>query len=105
VIVSGPAVLPGASGWGRRGAIVRGRKAPRFWKAGNVMAAKPTPVQPPNDSAVLILAEAICDAQLILAECLEQDLPDAPRTLSKLHVILNDQAVIEALKAIGYVHD
>ena len=68
------------------------------------MGANPTPVQPPNGSAVLVLAEAICDAQLILAECFEQDLPDAPRTLSKLHVILNDQAFIEALKAIGYVH-
>jgi hypothetical protein len=69
------------------------------------MGAKPTPIQPPNDSAILVLAEAICDAQLILAECFEQDLSDAPRTLSKLHVILNDRTVIEALKAIGYVHD
>jgi hypothetical protein len=69
------------------------------------MGTRPTPVLPPNDSAVLVLAEAICDAQLILAECFEQDLPDAPRTLSKLNVILNAQAVIEALKAIGYVHD
>jgi hypothetical protein len=73
--------------------------------AGNVMGSNPTRVPPPNDSAILILAEAICDAQLILAECFEQDLPDAPRTLSKLDVILNDQAVIEALKTIGYVHD
>jgi hypothetical protein len=72
---------------------------------GKVLGAKPTPVLPPNESGVLVLAEAICDAQLILAECFEQDLPDAPRILSKLHVILNDQAVIEALKAIGYVHD
>jgi hypothetical protein len=69
------------------------------------MGAKPIPAQPPNDSAVLVLAEAICDSRLILAECFEQDLPDAPPTLSKLHVILNDQAVIEALEAIGYVHD
>jgi hypothetical protein len=42
---------------------------------------------------------------LILAECFEQDLPDAPRTLNKLHAILEDQSVMEALKAIGYVHD
>jgi hypothetical protein len=69
------------------------------------MGTKPTLVQPPNGSAVLVLAEAICDAQLILAECFEQDLPDAPRTLGKLHAILSDQAVIEALKAIDYVHD
>ena len=80
------------------------RKAARFWEAGHVMGTKPTPVIPPMDGAVLVLAEAICDAQLILAECFEQDLPDAPPTLRKLHAILNDQAVIEALKAIGYVH-
>jgi hypothetical protein len=69
------------------------------------MAAGATPVNPPNDSVVLVLAEAICDAQLILAECFEHDLPDAPRTLYKLHAILQDQSVIEALKAIGYIHD
>ena len=69
------------------------------------MGAKAVPDHPLNDSVVLVLAEAICDAQLILAECFEQDLPDAPRTLDKLHAILEDQAVIEALKAIGYVHN
>jgi hypothetical protein len=69
------------------------------------MGAKVTPVNPLDESVVLVLAEAICDAQLILAECFEQDLPDAPRTLNKLHAILEDQAVIEALKAVGYVHD
>jgi hypothetical protein len=68
------------------------------------MGTKPTLVQPPNGSAVLVLAEAICDAQLILAECFEQDLPDAPRTLNKLHAVLTDQTVMAALKAIGYVH-
>ena len=69
------------------------------------MGAQATPADAPDDSVVLVLAEAICDAQLILAECFEHDLPDAPRTLGKLHAILEDQAVIEALKAIGYVHD
>jgi hypothetical protein len=70
---------------------------------GDVMASNSTPA--PHDSAVLVLAEAICDAQLILAECFEQDLPDAPRTLYKLRAILEDKAVIEALKAIGYLQD
>ena len=60
---------------------------------------------PLSDSVLLVLAEAICDAQLILAECFEQDMPDAPRTLGKLHSVLEDQSVIEALAAIGYVHD
>lgn len=69
------------------------------------MGPKATSDDPSNDSVVLVLAEAICDAQLILAECFEQDMPDAPRTLDKLHAILEDQAVIEALKAIGYRHD
>jgi hypothetical protein len=46
------------------------------------MAGKPTAVGPPSGSAVLVLAEAICDAQLIIAESFEQDLPDAPRTLT-----------------------
>jgi hypothetical protein len=59
----------------------------------------------PNESVVLVLAEAICDAQLIVAECFEQDLPDAPRTLYKLRAILGDKAAIEALKAIGYLQD
>ena len=66
------------------------------------MEPKATSGNPSTDSVVLILAEAICDAQLILAECFEQDLPDAPRTLNKLHAILEDQAVVEALRAIGY---
>ena len=69
------------------------------------MGAKATPVDSLNDGVVLVLAEAICDARLILAECLEHDLPDAPRTLNKLHAVLEDQAVIEALKSIGYLHD
>ena len=69
------------------------------------MGAKATPDNPLNDSVVLVLAEAICDAQLILAECFDQNLPDVPRTLNKLHAILEDQPVIEALKAIGYIHD
>src|SRR5579859_3789777 len=34
---------------------------------GHVMGAKPTSVEPPIGSAVLVLAEAICDAQLIVA--------------------------------------
>jgi len=42
---------------------------------------------------------------LIIAESFEQDLPDAPRTLYKLRVILEDQAVIEALKEFGYTKD
>jgi hypothetical protein len=69
------------------------------------MGAKPTAASSLHDSVVLVLAEAICDAQLIIAECFEQDMPDAPRTLGKLHAILEDQAVIEALKAIGYARD
>ena len=69
------------------------------------MAAAATPVNPLNDSATLVLAEAICDAQLILAECFEQDLPDAPRTLYKLRAILEDSSVIAALQAIGYIHE
>ena len=47
--------------------------------------------------AIKPLPSVARDAQLILAECFEQDVPDAPPTLSKLHVILNDQAVIRAL--------
>jgi hypothetical protein len=58
-----------------------------------------------DETALLILAEAICDAQLIIAECYEHDIPDAPRTLDKLHAILEDQAVIAALKAVGYVRE
>ena len=54
---------------------------------------------------MLVLAEAICDAQLVIAESFEQDLPDAPRTLYKLRVILEDQAVIEALREFGYTKD
>jgi hypothetical protein len=69
------------------------------------MGRKAISDDPSSDSVVLILAEAICDAQLILAECFEQDLPDAARTLDKLHAILEDRAVVEALKAIGYRHD
>ena len=69
------------------------------------MAGKPTAVGPPSGSAVLVLAEAICDAQLVIAESFEQDLPDAPRTLYKLRVILEDQAVIEALWEFGYTKD
>lgn len=69
------------------------------------MGAKPSSVDPPIGSAVLVLAEAICDAQLIVAESFEQDLPDAPRTLYKLRVVLEDHAVIEALKEIGYTKD
>ena len=38
------------------------------------MGRKPTPVDPPSGSAVLVLAGAICDAQVIIAECFEQDL-------------------------------
>ena len=60
---------------------------------------------PRTDSAVLILAEAICDAQVIIAESYEEDLPDAPRTLAKLRAIFEDRAVIEALKAVGYGDD
>ena len=69
------------------------------------MGAKATAVEPLNDGVVLVLAEAICDAQLILAECFEQDVLDAPRTLNKLHAIFEDQAVMEALKALGYARD
>jgi len=69
------------------------------------MAGKPTAVGPPSDSAVLVLAEAICDAQLIIAESFEQDLPDAPRTLYKLRVVLEDHTVIEALREFGYIKD
>ena len=69
------------------------------------MAASAAPVDPADDSAVLVLAEAICDAQLIIAECFEQDLPDAPRTLYKLRTILEDQTVVQVLKALGYRHD
>jgi hypothetical protein len=69
------------------------------------MGAEATPSDPPNDSVVLVLAEAICDAQLIIAESFELDLPDAVRTLYKLRVVLEDQAVIEALKGIGYLND
>jgi hypothetical protein len=67
--------------------------------------AKLATVDPQTDGAVLVLAEAICDAQVILAECFEQDLPDAPRTLYKLRVVLEDPAVIEALRATGYGKD
>ena len=69
------------------------------------MGRKAESDSPSNDSVILILAEAICDAQVILAECFEQDVPDAPRTLNKLHAILEDRAVIEALGAIGYRHE
>ena len=69
------------------------------------MGRKPAPVDPPSGSAVLVLAEAICDAQVIIAECFEQDLPDAARTLYKLRVVLEDRAVIDALTAVGYSKD
>ena len=59
----------------------------------------------PIESAVLVLAEAICDAQVVIAESYDHSLSDAQRTLAKLRAILEDRAVIEALKAIGYSHD
>jgi hypothetical protein len=69
------------------------------------VGAKVTINELPDNSAVLVLAEAICDSQLILAECFEADLPDPAKTLGKLHAILEDQVVIRALKAIGYIHE
>jgi len=52
------------------------------------MGGTPTQNGPPCGSALLVLAEAICDAQLIIVESFEQDLPDAARTLYKLRVVL-----------------
>jgi hypothetical protein len=58
-----------------------------------------------DPNAVLVLAEAICDAQIVLAECYENDLPDPPKALDKVHAILEDQAVIAALKAVGFARE
>lgn len=72
---------------------------------GSAMPENAAPAIASDDAAVLVLAEAVCDAQLVIAECFEQDLPDTARTLYKLRTILEDQTVIEALKATGYRQD